>query len=324
VVPVQGTLATMVTPRRDRLRELLDAVLDGTADGRAASLDAMADQAGSSPFHFSRLLSHATGEAPVTMRRRVMLERAAWQLARGASVTDAAFDAGYESVEGFARAFARAFGHPPSVPTTRHQLPAPNGIHFHPPAALWIDTSVPIAHPVLDHLIVHDLDDTRHLIDLAATLTDDQYRAARLAGARVLSWHGLEQSIADVLENHVWTKEVWVAAIEGSDVPVRDERASAADLLLRHDAVASRWEAIVRDIGRRDAWGDTLVDALCDPPQSFVLGHVVTHVVTYAAGRRMLARVLLRTAGVDVDDGDPIEWARARNTGGGRHDGGMG
>lgn len=314
----------MTTARRDRLRELLDAVLDGTADGRAASLDVMADQAGSSPFHFSRLLSHATGEAPVSMRRRVMLERAAWQLARGTSVTDAAFDAGYESVDGFARAYARAFGHPPSVPASSHHLPAPNGIHFHPPAALWVDTAVPVAHPVLDHLIAHDLDDTRYLIDLAARLPHHEYRAPRLPGTRVLSWHDAEESIADVLENHVWVKEVWLAAIEGHDVPGRDTGTTAVGLLERHHAVAPRWEAIVRDIGRRDAWGDTIIDALCDPPQSFVLAHVVAHVVTVSAGRRTLARVLLRAAGLDLDDGDPIEWASARTAQGGTHHGDVG
>ena len=52
------------------------------------------------------------------------------------------FAAGYESVEGFSRAFARAFGHPPSAPqgrAARHWLPAPNGIHFHPPISLWVE-----------------------------------------------------------------------------------------------------------------------------------------------------------------------------------------
>jgi AraC family transcriptional regulator len=102
---------------RDRLRELLDAVLEGTddaADGTHRRLHDMAGDALSSPFHFSRLLSHATGEPPVAMRRRVLLERAAWQLTRGASVTDTAWMAGYGSIEGFSRAFTRAFGRSPS------------------------------------------------------------------------------------------------------------------------------------------------------------------------------------------------------------------
>lgn len=302
---------------RDRLRELLDAVLDGTERGQRASLDDMASAAASSPFHFARLLTRDTGEPPVAMRRRVLLERAAWQLAHGSSVTDAAFAAGYESVDGFARAFARAFGHPPSTPAASHWLPAPNGIHFHPPAAMWVDAKERAMNPVVDLLVAHDLDDTRHLIELAKGLDDEAYRAVRQPGPTLLSWHGPEESIAAVLENHVWTTEVWTAAIEGADVPDRDEDVGAVALLARHDAVAPRWLALVRDVDRRGGWDDTLVDALCDPPESFVLGSVVAHVLTFGAGRRMVARVLLREAGVEVDDGDPILWMRDRASTGG-------
>jgi AraC family transcriptional regulator len=58
--------------------------------GPDARLGDMAEVAFRSSYHFSRLLSRATGKPPVAMRRRVMLERAAWQRANGASVTDAA------------------------------------------------------------------------------------------------------------------------------------------------------------------------------------------------------------------------------------------
>jgi hypothetical protein len=51
---------------------------------------------------------------------------------------------------------------------------------------------------------------------------------------------------------------------------------------------------------------------LCDPPETFVLGSVVAHVLTYGAHRRQLARHWLRQAGVAVDTGDPIEWLRRR------------
>ena len=158
---------------RDRLRELLDAVLDE----EHRSLADMAHGAYSSPFHFSRRLTRDAGEPPVAMRRRVALERAAWQLARGATVTDAAFAAGYGSVEGFARAFARAYGHPPSAvptgPTTgsAHWLPAPNGIHFHAPDGLWVEGSGwDSAGEVTALLVHHDVDDVRALVELAKGL----------------------------------------------------------------------------------------------------------------------------------------------------------
>ncbi len=295
---------------RDRLRELLDAVLDD----EHRSLDDMAGGAYSSPFHFSRELRRQAGEPPVAMRRRVMLERAAWQLRQGTSVTDAAFAAGYESVEGFARAFARAWGHPPSRTTSggdRRQswLPSPNGIHFHPPTSLWVHTTGQPMNPLTDQLVRHDLDDTRALLDLAKGVPDDDYRRTALPGHEILGWDGPDESLAQVLTHLVATKEIWLAAFDGEDFPsMGDDDPSA--LLERHDAVAPRWLETVRDIDRRGAWEDRLIDALCDPPESFVVSSVVAHVITYAAARRLLARQILRQAGHEVDTGDPILWLR--------------
>jgi AraC family transcriptional regulator len=305
----------MAENRRDRLRELLDAVLEGTessAGGDPRRLDDMADDAFSSPYHFSRLLSRATGEPPVTMRRRVLLERAAWQLAQGTSVTDAAWAAGYDSVEGFSRAFTRAFGHPPSGCGGRGWLPAPNGIHFHPPTSLWVRAEEAPMNPLMEQMVAHDLDDTRTLLEITKGLSEDEFRAILQPGTVVLSWDGPEESIATVLEHQVFTKEIWLASIDGHDTPPRDATADATRLLERHDAVTPRWLETVRDIERRGAWNDRLIDALCDPPESFVMSSVIAHVLTYSAHRRQLARRMLAAAGHEVDAGDPIMWLRAR------------
>ncbi len=145
-------------------------------DEEHQNLTEMAGGAYSSPYHFTRRLTRDAGEPPVAMRRRVMLERAAWQIRHGTSVTDAAFAAGYESVEGFGRAFAKAFGHPPSgLPEeTSHWLPAPNGIHFHPPMSLWVHSKEQPMSPLTEQLVQHDLDDTRELLDLAKQLPDER------------------------------------------------------------------------------------------------------------------------------------------------------
>lgn len=295
----------MTESGRDRLRELLDAVLDEDH----ATLSDMAGGAYSSPFHFTRRVRRDAGEPPVSMRRRVMLERAAWRLSEGTSVTDAAFEAGYESVEGFARAYARAFGHPPSTPAAGHWLPAPNGIHFHPPTSLWVHAKEHAMNPITEQLVRHDLDDTRHLLDVAKGVPREAYEAPGLPGLQVLGFDGPDDSLAAVLAHLVATKEVWLAAIEGADLPADGPRDPAA-LLARHDEVAPRWLATVRDLDSRGAWDDRLVDALCDPPESFVMSSVFAHVVTYAAARRQVARHLLRRHGVEVDEGDPITWLR--------------
>ncbi|NYH54448.1 AraC-like DNA-binding protein [Nocardiopsis arvandica] len=307
---------TESTPGRDRLRELLDAVLDE----ENTRLTDMADHAFASPFHFTRRLTRDTGESPVALRRRVLLERAAWQIGQGSSVTDAAFAAGYGSVEGFIRAFGRAFGRPPgsTTPGSGTWLSAPNGIHFHPPIHLWVEERTE-DRPGMDLIalqIHHDVDDTAHLIRLAEGLSEEAYRRVRAPGLTVLEWDGPEESVAAVLDHLVRAKEVWLASIEGADLP-EPGADDTGGLLERHTRVSARWIATVDDIGRRGAWGDRLIDALCDPPESFVLGSVVAHVLNYSAHRRQLVRHMLRAEGLAVGHGDPIEWLQDRH-----HDGG--
>ena len=125
----------------DRLRDLTDLVLD-SLDEPAADGRALADRAHFSRDHLDRLLAAATGESPVGLLRRLLLERAAWQLRTGAATaSEAAAAAGYGSLAAFSRAFARAYGEPPSAFAASSRpvpLEAPNGIHFHPPAGLLL------------------------------------------------------------------------------------------------------------------------------------------------------------------------------------------
>src|SRR5699024_3359489 len=95
-----------------------------------------------SRFHFDRIISSVAGEPPGTFRRRVLLERAAYRLVTGSSgILAAALEAGYQSNESFTRAFQRSYGVSPSRWRShpgRFQLPAPSGVHFHPPAGLRV------------------------------------------------------------------------------------------------------------------------------------------------------------------------------------------
>ncbi|MGW3276472.1 helix-turn-helix domain-containing protein [Nocardia rhamnosiphila] len=302
--------------RRDRLRELLDAVLDEDN----TTLGQMAAGAYASRYHFARQFSRGTGESPVGLRRRVLLERACWQLGGGAAVTEVAFAAGYDTVEGFSRAFTRAFGHPPSATPpltgrTPRWLPAANGIHFHPPMSLWVEGE-PRGRSDMDPtalLLHHDLEDTALLVKAAAGLTEEQYRRARGSSGIVLPWDGPEDSVAAVLHHLIRSKECWLASIEGADTPPAGDDDLPA-LMARLDEVGPRWLDTVREIDRRGGWGDTLIDALCEPPESFVLGSVIAHVLTYSAYRRQLVRYWIR--GTSSDDavgwGDPIDWLRRR------------
>jgi len=83
---------------------------------RGTSLAEIAARVGSSPFHLTRAFALATGQPLMAYVRARRLTEAARALSDpGASVTETAFDAGYDSVEGFTRAFRDRFGLTPSA-----------------------------------------------------------------------------------------------------------------------------------------------------------------------------------------------------------------
>lgn len=294
--------------RRDRLRELLDAVVDGDNSDVAD----MARSSFASEFHFSRQVRRLTGEPPAALRRRVMLERAAWRLQRGEGVAAVAADEGWSSAEVFSRAFRRSYGVPPSqAADVDFWLTAPNGLHFHPPESLWLRGDPNDTAPDVSQLMVaHDLADTEHLIAHATELTEEQWTERLSPGQVVLEWDGEEETVGAVLGAIVWTKQVWLASIEGRDQPTRPLRRSAADLADDHRGIAARWSAMIADHAQQGRLGDTVIDALCDPPESFQLYGIVAHVLTYSAHRRELVRAMLARHGVRTGLGDPLDWMR--------------
>jgi len=298
--------------RPDRLRDVIDAVieaLDEGLDGRALAARAML-----SPFHFNRLVRAGIGEAPAAFRRRLLLERAAWRLAHGATVTDAGLEAGYDAIEAFSRAFTRAHGVPPSRfagEPREFRLAAPNAIHFHPPGGLLLPGQQRTATMNLsDRLVEHDHWHTMRLLEQAATLSNDVLDRHARPGFVVHDFEGPEPDVRTILERIVYTKEVWTAAIGGRDIPPRGGRSIAA-LQARLAAIQPQFTALVRRIGDRNEWDDAFVDALCTPPVSFTFGSVIAHILTASVVRRQTVIDVLRELGVrDVEARDPIEWER--------------
>jgi AraC-like DNA-binding protein len=298
--------------RPDRLRDVLDAVIEAlgeSVDGRTLAARAML-----SPFYFNRLVRAGIGEAPATFRRRLLLERAAWRLGSGVSVTDAGLEAGYDAIEAFSRAFTRAYGVPPSRFADEprgFRLAAPNGIHFHPPGGLLLPgqprtTTMDLS----DRFVEHDHWHTMRLLEQAATLSDDALDRHLRPGLVVHEFEGPEPDLRTTLERLVFTKEVWSAAIGGRDIPPRGERSIRA-LQSRLTAVQPQFAALVQRIRNRNEWDDAFVDALCTPPVSFTFGSVIAHILTASAIRRHTAVGMLRDLGVaDVETRDPIEWER--------------
>ena len=79
-------------------------------------LDDLAEIACLSPFHFHRIFRGMTGETVGAFVRRLRMQRAASQLKMSERpVTDIALGAGYDSLEGFSRAFHGHYGSAPSA-----------------------------------------------------------------------------------------------------------------------------------------------------------------------------------------------------------------
>ncbi|HWK26493.1 MAG TPA: AraC family transcriptional regulator [Solirubrobacter sp.] len=288
----------------DRLRELLDLVLaslDEPADGAA-----LARRAHFSRDHLDRLLAAATGESPVALRRRLLLERAAHRLREGAPIDETAAAAGYGSPAAFSRAFARAFGAPPSRYAGPVELAAPNGIHFHPPAGLLIPGPTR-STDLTDRLVGHHLDRTRTLLAIAAALPPEDLERELRPGLHVTWFEGHEPSAQLMCERLVFTLEVWVAAMAG-EAPPR----GTGPLLPRFERAARAFERLAKRIRDRAGFDDAFVDALCEPPQSFTYGGVLAHVLSYGAVRRETLAGVLRELGADVPPGDPILWEAER------------
>lgn len=98
---------------RRRIAKVIETIL---ADPSAPhSVDSLAAVANFSPFHFHRLYRALTGESVANTVRRMRLAQAAHKLnTPSASITDAAFNAGYESPQSFSRAFRDLTGLSPT------------------------------------------------------------------------------------------------------------------------------------------------------------------------------------------------------------------
>jgi len=359
----------------DRLRDLIDLVLASLDDPDAGGAE-LARRASFSRDHLDRLLSAATGETPVALRRRLLLERAAWRLRDGASASEAAEGAGYRSLAAFSRAFARAHGVPPSAfaasgrPTA---IEAPNGVHFLAPAGLLVPRqgrgdvvsgrvpgpSVPAPRDLTERMVLHHLARSRELLEVAGTLPVSALRTPLRPAPKLVWFEGPEPDAATMAERLVRTLEVWVAAVLGELPPeigpspgvdrstgvgdavglgaavgtkdaVGPGGAVPADgggpgggspdpphpspgLLDRLDRAGPAFAAIARRVRDGEAWDDAFVDALCDPPQAFTYGGVLSHVLTYGAVRREALAAALTDLGATVpSSGDPIAWEASR------------
>ena len=294
-------------------RHRLSALVANFLDTEGTTQD-LARQNYQSRTQFHRLFRTVVEETPAAMRRRLLLERAAYHLLHTAmSVTEIALDANYSSLETFTRAFRTAFRMSPSIyrrMRERHfHLPASNGIHFLAPGLLVKGGK---DMDLFDRFAGNDSWHTRRLLEYASTLAEEQLDRPLPTVVELLPWRESNNTIRQLLENIVFTKEVWTAALAGTEMdmngPPKSQR-SPKEMLHRLEKTDAELHRILGDVRERAAWDDTFVDALCEPAETFTFGGVFAHIMTFNAHRRLMALHALRQLGVQTEGfGDPMEY----------------
>jgi AraC-like DNA-binding protein len=296
---------------KDRLTALVMDSLDSGSDP-----DELARRAYQSRASFFRLFQALVEETPGGMRRRLLLERAAWQLGSSqATVTEIALDAGYQSLEAFSRTFRKAFGQSPSLyrrtGSGRIHLPAPSHFHFRPPIPKQKGTTLNM--DLFDLFAGTDSWYTQKLLRQAGALSSEQLDRPVNGTAKIFGWDKPDKNLREILERMVQIKELWIAAATGGELPKlegrRQEERTPEALLQRFELADAEFHRVLKAVRDRGGWDDTFVDALCEPPETFTYGGMFAHVVTFNTYRRMAALDQMDRLGVPIEgQGDPIEY----------------
>lgn len=160
----------------DMFRRFVDVLAESLDE--APSPTALAERLHMSRFHVDRLVSSAAGETPAALRRRVLLERAAHRLlSTSDDILAVALDAGFDSHEGFTRAFSRAFGEPPSrwrIGAASYRIGPARAVHFRPPGGLDLPSLQEARSMSLTReMIHHHVWLVGEMLDRASSLGDD-------------------------------------------------------------------------------------------------------------------------------------------------------
>jgi AraC-like DNA-binding protein len=289
----------------DHLAEVLEDSGDETVSG-----EELAARFHFSRYHFDRMIRSVAGEPPQALRRRILLERAAYRMVTTrAPLLDIAVEAGYGSHEAFTRAFTRAYGAAPAAWRRTPgpiRLPAPSDVHFHPPGSLRLPSRDKVtAMDLMTRMVEHHIWLTGEMVRVAGRLTDEQLD--ELIGVDV---DEDEQTIRRLLSRLIGQLGMWNAAVAMRDYDWSvEEHESLSSMRERLATEGPTYLTQVREVVEQDRLDDTFVDALCEPAEVFTYGGMIAHVLTFAAHRRTLVALALSKHGVEeLGWGDPMVW----------------
>jgi len=295
----------------DTFAGFVEAIARNLGDGSVSS-NGFAAQAFLSRSQFDRVIRATAGEPPATFQRRVLLERAAYQLATSQTgILEIALESGYSSHEAFVRAFRRAYDVNPSEwrdSPRQIKLPTPNDVHFHPPGGLRLPTKTEITSmDLIVRMVEHHVWLVGELVDRAGKLDD-----AKLDEPIAISVEGIDNdpTIRSLLSRLVGQMDMWNRITHDQDYDWDVEKhESIPSMRMRLATVGAQFLADTKSVVAEGRLDDTFMDAHCTPVEVYTYGGMIAHVLTFAAHRRVLVLGALESAGIpDLGNGDPRKW----------------
>lgn len=270
----------------------------------------LAEQACVSRYHFHREFRRVMEEAPGEMERRLRLERAAAALrATSKEIIEIGWEAGYESLEGFSRAFRRAYGLPPSryrkQSAVSAALPGRSAVHYNAKTQnLWVTTRQgEVIMDLTDRLIENDYFAKKGFLEAARVLTDVQLDAPLVFRHNLVPFAEPERTLREALSR--MTGDGWaIGMMEAAHWPSADAsyrqnaNQTIPEMLFRLDGFHQDYSGFVHKVKREDLWDTEWLDSDCEPVETFTYGTTIEATLTWGIAQRMVVQRLLEQLGL--------------------------
>jgi uncharacterized damage-inducible protein DinB len=155
---------------------------------------------------------------------------------------------------------------------------------------------------LLDRFLGHDAWTTRQLLEICATLSDEQLDREFDIGHRTLR---------DTLDHIIGNMEIWTSLMAEQVCTERTDR-TISGMTYRLTAAEAQFGSLAQRIAMANAWDEVWTDNLDDPPRQKSYGSAIAHVITHSMHHRAQLLYMLRRSGVkSVPEGDVFSWDAA-------------
>lgn len=270
----------------------------------------MASDACVSRYHFQRVFRDIVGEAPGKLQRRLKLERAAHALRTTTDdITAIAFETGYASLEGFSRAFRRAYNQSPSefrrLRSLSIELKGASLVHIDAHTLRLTQYTGEESMDLIDRMLENDYRSKRKLLELARGLTREQLDASLFCQIKQVPWADPDRSLRETLTRMMdmgwWVPELFESINWPYDKQGWDPSTATVDDMIAHlDEFHKTYAPFVEHVKANNLWETTWVDQACVPPETFTYAGLIESGIERGIFRRWMVRQLLVQAGIDA------------------------